>query len=125
MPYHVRAGRSRRAWWTVSLDELERQLERAARIVHESRYVVALVGAGISVESGVPPFRGPGGLWTKHGEPPMDGYQRFLADPRAWWADVLSRQGEHSEFKKALEEAKPNLAHLAMADLEQMGFLKH
>src|SRR3990172_5735418 len=125
MPYHVRAGRSRRAWWTVSLDELERQLERAARIVHESRHVVALVGAGISVESGIPPFRGPGGLWTKHGEPAMDGYQRFLADPRGWWVDRLARQSEYSEFAKALQEARPNAAHCAMAELERMGVLKH
>jgi NAD-dependent deacetylase len=103
----------------------DQQLDTAARTVYSSTYTIALVGAGISVESGVPPFRGPGGLWTKHGEPPMDGYQRFLADPRAWWADVMSRQSEHSEFKKALDEAKPNLAHRAMADLEKMGFLKH
>jgi NAD-dependent deacetylase len=104
---------------------LDQELDKAARIIHASTYTIALVGAGISVESGVPPFRGPGGLWTKHGEPPMDGYQRFMADPRAWWADVLSRQSQYSEFKKAMDEAKPNLAHLAMADLEKMGFLKH
>jgi NAD-dependent deacetylase len=109
----------------TSPSSLEQAQEKAARIIHASTYTIALVGAGISVESGVPPFRGPGGLWTKHGEPPMDGYQRFLADPRAWWADILSRQGEHSEFIKALSEAKPNAAHRAMADLEKLGFLKH
>ena len=59
--------------------ELEDQIELAADVLLASRYVIALVGAGISVESGIPPFRGKGGLWTKHGEPPMDGYQRFLA----------------------------------------------
>jgi len=109
----------------MTLDEQERQLDRAARIVHESRHVVALVGAGISVESGIPPFRGPGGLWTKHGEPAMDGYQRFLADPRGWWADRLARQSEYSEFAKALAEARPNAAHYAMAEMERMGALQH
>ena len=54
-------------------------LERAADCLARARYAIALTGAGLSVESGIPPFRGPGGLWTKHGEPPMDGYQRFLA----------------------------------------------
>jgi NAD-dependent deacetylase len=109
----------------TSPSSLEQELEKAARIIRASAYTIALVGAGISVESGVPPFRGPGGLWTKHGEPPMDGYQRFLADPQTWWADALSRQGQYSEFMKALNEAKPNAAHCAMADLEKLGFLKH
>ena len=62
-------------------DILTADIERAARVLSRARHVVALTGAGMSVESGIPPFRGPGGLWTKHGEPPMDGYQRFLADP--------------------------------------------
>jgi NAD-dependent deacetylase len=109
----------------TSPSSLEQELKKAARIVRASSYTIALVGAGISVESGVPPFRGPGGLWTKHGEPPMDGYQRFLADPRTWWADALARQSELSEFMKALGEAKPNAAHYAMADLEKLGLLKH
>ena len=52
----------------------------AARILGESRHAISLTGAGLSVESGIPPFRGPGGIWTIHGEPPMDGYQRFLRD---------------------------------------------
>jgi NAD-dependent deacetylase len=57
-------------------------LDRAAECLARARYAIALTGAGLSVESGIPPFRGPGGLWTKHGEPPLDGYQRFLRDPR-------------------------------------------
>src|SRR3989440_6107685 len=48
-------------------------IRQAARFLLSARYVMTLTGAGISVESGIPPFRGPGGLWTKYGEPPMDG----------------------------------------------------
>jgi NAD-dependent deacetylase len=48
--------------------------ERAVDLLISSRYIIAMTGAGVSVESGIPPFRGPGGLWTKHGEPPMDVY---------------------------------------------------
>jgi NAD-dependent deacetylase len=106
----------------ASLDE---QLERAASVISRAHYTTALVGAGISVESGIPPFRGPGGVWTEHGEPPMDGYQRFMADPAAWWGERLAHERQYSEFAKALEQAKPNPAHIALADLERMGMLKH
>ena len=66
-------------------------LEQAAQRIARSRYVVALVGAGLSVESGVPTFRGPGGLWTKLGEPTMNGYEDFLRDPAAWWNEQQSQ----------------------------------
>ena len=58
-------------------------IENAARLLLTSRYVTCLTGAGISVESGIRPFRGPGGLWTEFGEPPMDGYRQFVANPKA------------------------------------------
>lgn len=106
-------------------DPLEQALDDAARIIAGSTYVVALVGAGISVESGVPPFRGPGGLWTKLGEPAMNGYQKFIADPTAWWAERLGPRDELSEFIKAMDAARPNPAHFAMAQMEKLGFLQH
>jgi NAD-dependent deacetylase len=108
-----------------SSESLDRGLTDAARIISFSNYVVALVGAGISVESGIPPFRGPGGIWTKLGEPVANGYQRFMDDPAAWWAERLSDRDELSEFMKALDGAKPNAAHHAMAEMEQAGFLQH
>ena len=61
---------------------LDRQIARAAASVAGARHVVALTGAGLSVESGIPPFRGPGGLWTKSGEPPLDGFQRRASPGR-------------------------------------------
>ncbi len=97
----------------------------AARTLISARYVIALVGAGVSVESGIPPFRGAGGLWTKHGEPPMDGYQRFLADPAAHWQQMLARRESDDEFTRALRNAQPNAGHIAMARLEEIGVLKH
>jgi NAD-dependent deacetylase len=104
---------------------LDAGLNDAARIIAFSNYVVALVGAGISVESGIPPFRGPGGIWTKLGEPVANGYQRFMNDPTAWWQERLSDRDELAEFMKALDGAKPNPAHHAMAQMEQAGFLHH
>ena len=49
----------------------DEQILEAAEMLLAARYPIALTGAGMSVESGIPPFRGPGGLWTKYGEPPM------------------------------------------------------
>jgi NAD-dependent deacetylase len=105
--------------------DYDEQLEIAARIVAESSYLIALVGAGLSKESGIPTFRGGDGLWDKFGEPPMNDYQRFLDDPTGWWAERLAQQERGSEFAQAIEEARPNAGHLAMAELERQGLLKH
>src|SRR5438477_12914687 len=104
---------------------IEREIEHAAGVIVASRDLIALVGAGISVESGIPPFRGAGGLWTKHGEPPMDGYQRFMADPATHWQQMLVRRDSADEFSRALNAAQPNAAHLALAQLEAIGVLRH
>ncbi len=105
--------------------ELGEEIEKAARLLHEAKYVLALVGAGMSVESGIPPFRGPGGLWTKYGEPDMRGYDRFLADPKGWWESIIKREGYASELVEGIERAKPNQGHYALAELEEMGVLKY
>jgi NAD-dependent deacetylase len=97
-------------------------LDQAVDLLISSRYVIALTGAGVSVESGIPPFRGPGGLWTKHGEPPMDAYQRFLADPKRYWEERLKAP---NEVIRALAQAQPNAGHYAMVELEQIGILRH
>ena len=103
--------------------ELE-ALDRAAECLVRARYTIALTGAGLSVESGIPPFRGPGGLWTRHGEPPLDGYQRFLRDPRKAWEDRLNPAGPMRELWEALAAARPNAGHLALVELEDLGVLR-
>jgi NAD-dependent deacetylase len=103
----------------------EDDLERAAQTLVGATYAIALLGAGISVDSGIPPFRGAGGLWTKHGEPPMDGYERMLGDPDAYWQSMMERRGGGDEFSRAISEARPNAAHLALARLETLGVLRH
>jgi len=97
----------------------------AARALAGASYAIALTGAGMSVESGIPPFRGAGGLWTRHGEPPMDGYRRAMEDFAGYWRDLLARRGRDDEFSRALAAARPNAGHVAMAELERMGVLKH
>ena len=99
-------------------------LDRAAEMLRRARHLVALTGAGLSVESGIPPFRGPGGLWTKYGEPPMNGYQRFLADPAKEWRERLSPSGPMRELWEVLTTAQPNPGHYAFVQLEEAGILR-
>src|SRR5271154_1694139 len=98
------------------------EIREAAKTILAARYPIALTGAGMSVESGIPPFRGPGGLWTKYGEPPMNGFQRFMADPKKAWEERLSKRND--ELYKPLAVAKPNPGHLALVELEQVGVLR-
>lgn len=105
--------------------ELERAVDAAAHVIKASRYVVALVGAGMSAESGIPTFRGPDGLWTKHGEPDLRDYERFAADPKSWWEKRISGAGGLAELKIALESAEPNAGHVALREMEEGGWLAH
>ena len=98
----------------------------AAEIVSDSEYVVAMTGAGMSVESGIPPFRGTNGLWTKYGTPPMDSYRQFKADPEAYWNRQINAQiDEHIlELREALRNAKPHTGHYALVELVNRGYIK-
>ena len=102
-------------------EDVLQAIRDAATTIVDSSYVTCLTGAGISVESGIRPFRGPGGLWTEKGEPPMDGYQRFLRDPASYWE---RRMRNASEFGISIMGAKPNPGHVALAELEKMGVLR-
>ena len=103
----------------VATDE---QIAEAAELILGADYPIALTGAGMSVESGIPPFRGPGGLWTKYGEPPMNDFQVFMSDPKRGWEKRIERRND--ELFAPLRTAKPNPGHYALARLEEMGVLK-
>jgi NAD-dependent deacetylase len=106
-------------------DDLQSAIEEAVEAIAAAKYVVALVGAGISAESGIPTFRGPEGLWTKHGEPDLRDYERFAADPKWWWERRISGAGGLAELVAALEAAQPNAGHIALREMEEGGWLKH
>jgi len=97
---------------------MEDLIKRTAKAISGAKKVVALTGAGISVESGIPPFRGKGGLWEKIDPMEYAHIDAFMKDPKKVW-DVLIR--ETNEF---IEKAAPNDAHLGLARLEKMGMLK-
>ncbi|MGZ4789139.1 MAG: SIR2 family NAD-dependent protein deacylase [Terriglobales bacterium] len=81
-------------------------------VIHPADRVFVLTGAGVSAESGIPTFRGAGGLWR--------GY-RFeeVASPQAWAADPKVVWDFYSMRRKVAAAAKPNPAHVAIAQLEE------
>ncbi len=95
-----------------------------ARALVAAEYAIALTGAGMSTESGIPDFRGPSGIWTR--DPGAErrayqSYERFLENPETWWKDRLGSRGPGLGN---LWDMKPNLGHMALADLEKDGVLK-
>src|SRR5689334_24454816 len=86
--------------------------------IEASRRVVALTGAGISTDSGIPDFRGPQGLWTRNpAAEKMSDIRYYLADPevrKASWQNRLSSPAW---------TARPNPGHLALVELEKRGKL--
>jgi NAD-dependent deacetylase len=90
--------------------------KKAAAALRSARHAIAFTGAGISVESGIPPFRGGDGVWNKYDPATLDlGY--FVHHPGECWP-VLKEI-----FYDFLAEARPNRAHQALATLEQRGML--
>ena len=100
----------------------------AADVLAASEYAIALTGAGLSVESGIPTFRGPDGLWTKYGQPSNLSYREFARDPQGWWErrlnDEVTPGNPTYDLKDAVDNAAPNPGHLAIAELESMGVIK-
>jgi len=94
-------------------------IKQAAKDLASSRYAAALTGAGISVESGIPPFRGKGGVWDKFDPMQYAHIDAFLENPGKVWAVFLQ------EMKNILDQAKPNGAHTGLFQLEQRGILKN
>lgn len=87
-----------------------------ASMLKTSRHAVALTGAGVSTESGIPDFRGPNGLYSRYPEYIFD-IDYFHSDPEGFyrfWREALL----------PMSEAQPNAIHHLLADLERRGVLK-
>jgi NAD-dependent deacetylase len=87
----------------------------AATLIRSARYLTAFTGAGISVESGIPPFRGEGGLWSKY-DPRMLELDYFLAHPDKAWPVIKEIFYDHFSV------ARPNRAHEVLAAWERDGW---
>ncbi|HBS85086.1 MAG: RNA polymerase subunit sigma [Bacteroidetes bacterium GWF2_38_335] len=93
------------------------QIKKAAELIRKSKHTTVFTGAGISVESGIPAFRGPGGLWTKY-DPKVLELSYFHSNTKESWTLIKE------VFYDFFGQGKPNGAHIAIAKLEQMGYVK-
>ncbi|RBM20040.1 NAD-dependent deacetylase [Prauserella sp. PE36] len=94
------------------------ELRHARELVASAGRIVAMTGAGISTDSGIPDFRGPNGVWTK------DPAAEKLSNLRSYvGSKEVREQSWQARTRHPGWEAKPNAAHLAFVDLERQGRL--
>lgn len=94
------------------------KIQEAAQLIQNADYSLALTGAGISTDSGIPDFRSPtSGLWNTYDPMEVASLHGFRYHPEKFydWIRPLA---------DAMQSAEPNAAHLALAELEQLGFIK-
>ncbi|MEA2594220.1 MAG: NAD-dependent deacetylase [Thermomicrobiales bacterium] len=95
-----------------------RSLSALIELVSKATKIVALTGAGVSTESGIPDYRGPGGVWERQAPPTIGDFLENPETRRAYWDGRRTRYPE-------LVAAKPNAGHLALAALERSGRLSY
>jgi len=99
------------------MKKMNQEFSDAAKIIISSKRCIALTGAGISAESGIPTFRSKGGLWNSYDPTVYASIDTFMTDPSKYWSI-------RGDFIRNYNDYSPNQGHLALARLEKAGFLK-
>ncbi|MDY6837883.1 MAG: NAD-dependent deacylase [Thermodesulfobacteriota bacterium] len=95
---------------------MEDKIKKAAKILCRSKLNLALTGAGISVESGIPDFRSKGGLWERYDIREYGTISAFESHPEKVWKML-------AEMDAVVQQAEPNPAHKGLGRLQDMGLL--
>jgi NAD-dependent deacetylase len=96
---------------------MNKKFDTAAEAIRESKHTTVFTGSGISVESGIPSFRGKNGIWNKY-DPSLADIGFFRSNPKKSWAMLKEIFFDH--FGKA----EPNEAHNCIAEMEKKGHVK-
>ncbi|WP_202711345.1 SIR2 family NAD-dependent protein deacylase [Sporosalibacterium faouarense] len=97
---------------------IDNEIKAACKMINTSKDTLILTGAGISTESGIPDFRSPNtGLWEKID--PMEALSTsvLLNNPRKFYEEGF-------KLLTDMKDVKPNKGHIALAEMEEMGFIK-
>ena len=92
-------------------------VDALAELIRGRRPCVVLTGAGISTESGIPDFRSPTGIWATYDPLEYATIDAFLSDPVKVWDFYGPRL-------QVLGDAQPNAGHVALAELEERGWVQ-
>ena len=101
---------------TIIPGKAEEHLAAALATLRTAKCVAALTGAGISVASGIPDFRSPGGIWTIFSPEEYATLEVFYRNPGKAWK-------LYRALGQVLRDKRPNPAHEALVDLERLGRL--
>jgi NAD-dependent deacetylase len=99
-------------------NNLNTKISTVSDMIIESRKLVVFTGAGISTESGIPDFRGPGGIWSRF-DPDDFTIEKFLQSP-----ETREKQWRILIESGLIVNAEPNSAHLSIAELEKLNKLE-
>ena len=91
-------------------------IHELVELARPAQVLVAFTGAGISTESGIPDYRGPGGVWARNAPPTLSDFRENEETRRRYWIERRERYGE-------LRDKAPNAGHIALARLQAAGIL--
>jgi NAD-dependent deacetylase len=95
----------------------QQEMKRLVELITSSNTIVAFTGAGISAESGIPTFRGKGGVWEKYDPEKVASIWSFLENPANYWEFAR-------DFEARFFNVEPSPGHLALGELEKIGRLE-